>query len=192
MSDAAIEMLFESARTHKAWLDRPISDETLHQLYERLKWAPTSANTNPGRFVFVRSPEAKERLRPCLPPQNVEKAMTASICVIVASDTQFYDHLPVLAPGRDMRQMFVDAPAMAAQTATQSATLQGGYLILAARSLGLDCGPMAGFDRAATDGEFFPDGRFRSEFLINLGLGNESKLAPRAPRLAFDQACQIV
>lgn len=189
---ATAEQLFEGARTHKAWLDRPISDETLHQLYERLKWAPTSANTNPGRFVFVRSPEAKERLKACLAPPNVEKTMTAAVCVIVAADTRFFDHLGALVPGRDMRSMFADAPALAEETAMRNATMQGAYLILAARSLGLDCGPMSGFDRAATDRTFFPDGRFRSDFLINLGYGDESKLPPRAPRLAFDQACQIL
>ncbi|NIJ09656.1 3-hydroxypropanoate dehydrogenase, partial [Sphingomonas vulcanisoli] len=186
---AAAAALFEDARTHKAWTDQPISDAVLHQLYERLKWAPTSANTNPGRFVFVKSPEAKERLKPCLWGPNVEKTMAAPVCVIVAADSRFYDEVGPLSPGRDIRPMFADNAVVAAETATRNATLQGAYLILAARSLGIDCGPMSGFDRAKTDAEFFPDGRFKSDFLINLGYGDESKLTPRAPRLAFEQAC---
>jgi 3-hydroxypropanoate dehydrogenase len=188
----SVEHLFETARTHVVWRPREIDDALLVKLYERLRWAPTSANTNPGRFVFVRSPEAKARLKPCLAPQNVEKTMAASVCVIVAADTQFYDLLPQLYPGRDMKPMFVGAPAMAAETATRNATLQGAYLILAARSLGLDCGPMSGFDRGAVDREVFPDGRWKSDFLINLGSGDPEQLRPRNPRLAFEEACQIL
>ena len=186
------EQMFESAHTHQAWLDRPIPDDLFHQLYDRLRWAPTSANTNPGRFVFVRSAEAKARLKPCLAPPNVDKTMTAAACVIVAADTRFYDLLPELRPDRDMRAMFADAPAMAEDTWVRNATLQGAYLILAARSLGLDCGPMSGFDRAAIDAEFFPDGRWKSDFLINLGFGDPVQLRPRNPRLEFDQACQLL
>lgn len=184
--------LFENARTHKAWQDRAISDDVLHRLYDRLRWAPTSANTNPGRFLFVKSAEAKKRLKPCLAPPNVDKTMSAPVCVIIAADRQFFDSLPELSPGRDMRPMFADSPALSEETAMRNATLQGAYLILAARSLGLDCGPMSGFDRAATDREFFPDGRWRSDFLVNLGYGDVAKLMPRNPRLSFDQACQIL
>lgn len=186
------EQIFETARTHQGWTDRPVADDLVRQLYERLRWAPTSANTNPGRFVFVRSAEAKARLKPCLAPPNVDKTMVASACVIVAADTRFYDLMPELYPGRDMRSMFADAPAMAEETWVRNATLQGAYLILAARSLGLDCGPMSGFNRAAVDAEFFPDGRWKSDFLINLGYGDAAQLRPRNPRLAFDQACQIL
>lgn len=184
--------LFEDARTHNAWLARKVSTDTLRDLYDRLRWAPTSANSNPGRFVFLRSPAAKQRLKAHLSPQNVDKTMNAPVCVIVASDTQFYDHMPALSPQRDFRAIFCAAPALADETAIRNATLQGGYLILAARSLGLDCGPMSGFDRKAVDAEFFPEGRWRSNFLVNLGYGDESKLWPRNPRLEFDEACQIL
>jgi 3-hydroxypropanoate dehydrogenase len=184
--------LFEAGRTHNVWHDRDIPEATLQALYERLRWAPTSANTNPARFVFLKSDAAKQRLKPFLSPQNVEKTMTASACVIVAADTRFYDNLPTLAPQRDYRAMFLAAPELAAETAERNAVLQGGYLILAARSLGLDCGPMSGFDRAAVDAEFFADGRLKSNFLINLGFGDEARLFPRNPRLSFDQACEIL
>lgn len=184
--------LFEEARTHNAWLPRKVSADTLRDLYDRLRWAPTSANCNPGRFVFVRSPGAKQRLKPHLSPQNVDKTMSAPICVIVAADTQFYENMPALAPQRDFRAMFAASPALADETATRNAILQGGYLILAARSLGLDCGPMSGFNRQAVDAEFFPDGRWQSNFLVNLGYGDETKLWPRNPRLEFDAACQIL
>jgi 3-hydroxypropanoate dehydrogenase len=186
------EQLFESARTHHGWQNRPISDELIHQLYDRLRWAPTSANSNPGRFVFVRSPEAKARLEPCMAAQNAEKTMASAACVIVAADTRFYDLLLQIYPGRDMRSMFADAPVLAEETWTRNATLQGAYLIIAARSLGLDCGPMSGFNRSAVDREFFPDGRWRSDFLVNLGYGDPAQVRPRNPRLEFEQACQIL
>ena len=175
--------LFEDARTHNVWLDREVPDELFRRLYDRSRWAPTSANSNPGRFVFIKSAPAKERLRPHLWPQNVEKTMAAPVCVIVAADSLFYDFLPKLFPSRDMRSAFAAAPALAEDTATRNAILQGGYLILAARSLGLDCGPMSGFDRAGVDREFFPDGVWKSNFLINLGYGDTSELWPRNPRL---------
>ncbi len=184
--------LFENARTHNAWLARKVSADTLRDLYDRLRWAPTSANSNPGRFVFLRSPAAKQRLKAHLSPQNVDKTMSAPVCVIVAADTQFYDRMPVLSPQRDFRAIFSGAPSLADETATRNAILQGGYLILAARSLGLDCGPMSGFDRKAVDAEFFPEGRWQSNFLVNLGYGDESKLWPRNPRLEFDEACEIL
>ncbi len=190
--EAILPLLFEAGRTHNVWLEREVPVSLLHDLYDRLRWAPTSANSNPGRFVFLQSPGAKERLKPHLSPQNLDKTMTAPVCVIVAADTLFYDHMPVLAPQRDFRTMFATASAVAEETATRNAILQGAYLILAARSLGLDCGPMSGFDRKAVDSEFFPDGRWRSNFLVNLGYGDESKLWPRNPRLGFDQACQIL
>ena len=190
-TDDAYGRLFETARTHNAWQDRDVPDDLLRSLYARLRWAPTSANCNPGRFVFVRSPQAKARLRPWLSPTNVEKAMNAPVCVIVAIDTAFYEHLPTLSPQRDFRAMFAAAPALADETATRNAILQGAYLMLAARSLGLDCGPMSGFDRKGVDAAFFPDGRWKSDFLINLGYGDQTALWPRNPRLDFDQSCEI-
>lgn len=190
--EAPVELLFEAGRSHNAWLKRPVPDATLHDLYNRLRWAPTSANTNPGRFVFLKSTSAKQRLKPHLAPQNVEKTMTAAVCVIVAADSEFYEALPMLSPQRDFRSMFLEAPALAAETAERNTVLQGGYLILTARSLGLDCGPMSGFDRSGVDGEFFPDGRLSSQFLVNLGYGDASRLFPRNPRLSFDDACDIL
>jgi 3-hydroxypropanoate dehydrogenase len=192
LGEGAHAPLFEGARTHNAWLPRKVSADTLRDLYDRLRWAPTSANSNPGRFVFLRSPAAKQRLKAHLSPQNVDKTMSAPVCVIVAADAQFYDRMPELSPQRDFRAIFTAAPALADETATRNAILQGAYLILAARSLGLDCGPMSGFDRKAVDAEFFPDGHWQSNFLVNLGYGDESKLWPRNPRLAFDDACQIL
>lgn len=186
------DTLFHAARSHNAWTDRPVPDALLSELYDMLRWGPTSANTNPGRFVFVRSAEAKQRLAPCLSPQNVEKTLSAPICAIVAEDTRFYDLLPQLFPARDMRSMFADSPTVAEDTAARNAVLQGGYLILAARALGLDCGPMSGFDRAAVDHEFFPEGRWKSNFLVNIGYGNQAQLWPRNPRLSFEDACRII
>jgi len=188
----SVEAIFNDARTHNFWTDQGVPDELLHSLYERLRWAPTSANSNPGRFVFLRSQEAKERLKPCLAAANVDKVMGAPVCAIVAEDTRFYELLPDLFPARDMRTMFADAPDLASDTAARNAVLQGGYLILAARSFGLDCGPMSGFDRQAVDREFFPDGRWRSHFLVNIGYGDQTKLWPRNPRLPFGEACQII
>lgn len=183
--------IFEDARTHNAWLQREIPDQLLQRLYDRLRWAPTSANTNPGRFVFLRSPAAKLRLKPYLAPNNVEKTMAAPVCVIVARDTRFYDHMPQLFPARDVGSHFAADAALAEDTARRNSVLQGGYLILAARSLRLDCGPMSGFSNLGVDAEFFPDGRWKSDFLINLGYGDPTKLWPRNPRLNFEQACEI-
>ena len=186
------ELLFEKSRTHTAWLPRDVPDAVLHRLYDRLRWAPTSANSNPGRFVFIRSAEARQPLKPFLWPSNVEKTMAASVTAIVASDPLFYNTLPEIFPNEHAQGMFANDATLAADTATRNATLQGGYLILAARSQGLDCGPMAAFDRAGVDQAFFPDGHWRSEFLINLGYGDPTKTRDRKPRLGFDQACTVV
>ena len=183
--------LFEDARTHQAWTTRPVPDDLLVELYERLRWAPTSINSNPGRFVFVKSPEAKQRLAAHLMPMNVEKTLAAPVCAIVARDIRFHDLMPQLFPGRPVKEGLEANPARADATATRNATLQGAYLILAARSLGLDCGPMSGFNQATLDAEFFPDGQWRSDFLINIGYGDNEKLWPRNPRLEFGQACRI-
>jgi 3-hydroxypropanoate dehydrogenase len=169
-----------------------VKAETLHQLYDLVKMGPTSANCLPARFVFVQSPEAKVRLKPCLAPNNVDKTMAAPATVIVAYDTEFYEKLPYLFHHADARAWFAGNPALIQSTAFRNGSLQGGYLILAARALGLDCGPMSGFDNAKVDAAFFPDGKVKSNFLVNLGHGDPEKLRPRGPRLAFEEACQIV
>ena len=184
-------MLFEDARTHQAWTARPVPDDLLVELYERLRWAPTSINSNPGRFVFVKSSEAKQRLAAHLMPMNLDKTLAAPVCAIVAKDIRFYDLMPQLFPGRPVSGGVEANPALADTTATRNATLQGAYLILAARSLGLDCGPMSGFNQATLDADFFPDGRWKSDFLVNLGYGDSQGLRPRNPRLDFQQACVI-
>ena len=193
VSDDALDQLFRNARTYRAWLDRPVAEETLRQLYELLKWGPTSANGSPARFLFIRSREGKERLRPTLSPGNVEKTMMAPVTVVVAYDLRFYEKLPKLSPHNPkMRDLFVSNPPFAEETAKRNSSLQGAYLIIAARSLGLDCGPMSGFDNARLDEEFFGAGDVKSNFLCNLGYGDASKLHPREPRLEFDEACTIV
>ncbi|OHX14585.1 malonic semialdehyde reductase [Chromobacterium sphagni] len=192
ISHATLEQLFLNARTHSHWQPRPVEDEVLRQLFDLLKQCPTSANCSPGRFVFVKGEAAKQKLKPCLAPGNVDKTMAAPVCVIVAHDLQFYDHLPKLFPHADAKSWFAGNEALIQTTAFRNGTLQGAYLILAARSLGLDCGPMSGFDNAAVDAAFFPDGRFKSNFLINLGYGEADKLFPRSPRFNFDDACQIL
>ncbi|MDC7713847.1 malonic semialdehyde reductase [Vogesella sp. LYT5W] len=192
VSHAALEQLFLNARTHSHWQDRPVSKETLHQLFELMKMAPTSANCSPARLVFVQSPEAKARLKPCLSEGNRDKTMAAPVTVIVAMDLQFYEQLPRLFPHTDARSWFAGNDAAIQSTAMRNSSLQGAYLIMAARALGLDCGPMSGFDNAAVDAAFFPQGNIKSNFLINLGYGDASKLFPRAPRLGFDDACQIL
>jgi 3-hydroxypropanoate dehydrogenase len=189
LDERALDRLFRTARSRNAWLARPISDALVHELYELSKWGPTAANSTPGRFVFVRSAAAKERLKPHLNPGNVEKTMSAPCCVIIAYDSRFYDLLPKLFPSRDMRAAFVGKDALIEETARRNSTLQGAYLMLAARALGLDCGPMSGFNAASLDAEFFPDGRWKSNFLCALGYGSDEKLFPRNPRLDFDEAC---
>ncbi len=188
----SLDQLFREARTHNGWQARPVDGAALRQLYDLLKMGPTSANCSPARFVFVTSPAAKARLKPCLAPGNVEKTMAAPVTVIVAYDTEFYEKLPYLFPHADARSWFVGKPEFIQSTAFRNGTLQGAYLILAARALGLDCGPMSGFDNGKVDAEFFPDGRIKSNFLVNLGSGDPSALRPRGPRLPFDDACQIL
>ena len=191
LPDACLDTLFREARTFNAFEPRPVPERTLRDLYELLKWAPTSANSNPARFVFVVSAEAKEKLRPALSPGNLDKTMSAPVTAIVAYDVQFYDSLPKLFPHTDARSWFVGKAELILATAFRNGTLQGGYLILAARALGLDCGAMSGFDNAKVDQAFFPDGRWRSNFLCNLGYGDRTKLTPRNPRLDFNEACRI-
>ena len=207
LSDTALDQLFREARTHAAWLDKPISDETLRQVYDLAKWAPTSANGSPARFVFIRTPQGKERLKPALSPGNLEKTMTAPVTVIIAYDLLFFEKLPKLFPHSPaMRDLFAANPQLVEITAKRNSSLQGAYLIMAARSLGLDCGPMSGFDNAKVDEEFFgagqecegceqeffPAGHVKSNFLCNLGYGDPAKLFPRAPRLEFAEACSLL
>jgi 3-hydroxypropanoate dehydrogenase len=193
LNDAGLGLLFLEARTHRAWLDRPVDDALLFSLYELARWPPTSANCEPMRLVFVKSAAAKERLRPALAAGNVDQTMSAPATAIVAYDTRFFEEMPTLTPHRpEMGARFASAPeADRERTAFQNGSLQGGYLILAARALGLDCGPMGGFDRARVDATFFPDGRWKSNFLLNLGHGDPAALRPRAPRLRADEACRI-
>jgi 3-hydroxypropanoate dehydrogenase len=187
----ALVTLFTEARTHNGWTDKPVGDETLTALYDLTKMGPTSANCSPARFVFVRSPEAKEKLRPALSSGNLEKTMAAPVTVIAAIDSEFYEKLPVLFPHADARSWFTSSPAVAEETAFRNATLQAGYLILAARALGLDTGAMSGFDKGKVDEAFFAGTTWKSNFLINLGYGDPSKLFGRLPRLGFEDACVL-
>jgi 3-hydroxypropanoate dehydrogenase len=189
LEERVLDRLFRTARSRNAWLARPISDALVREIYELSKWGPTAANSTPGRFVFVRSAAAKERLKPHVSAGNVEKTMTAPCCVIIAYDSRFYDLLPKLFPSRDMRAAFAGKDALIEETAKRNSTLQGAYLVMAARALGLDCGPMSGFNPTSLDAEFFPDGRWKSNFLCTLGYGSDEKLFPRNPRLDFDEAC---
>jgi 3-hydroxypropanoate dehydrogenase len=189
---SALDLLFREARTHSKWTDQPVTDDELRALYELLKLPPTSANASPGRFVFVRTPEAKERLRPTLSAGNVDKTMAAPVTAIVAYDPHFYDHLPKLFPHVDARSWFSGNPELADETAFRNGTLQGAYLILAARALGLDCGPMSGFDRAKVDQEFLWDRGWKSNFLVNIGHGDVTAVQPRSPRFDFDEACVVL
>jgi 3-hydroxypropanoate dehydrogenase len=193
LDDASLELLFLGARTHRRWLDRPVDAALLHRIYDLARWPPTSANSEPMRIAFVKSAGAKERLRPALDAGNVEQTMNAPVTAVVAYDLQFFDKMAKLAPTRpDLGERLAAAPeAVRERLAFQGGTLQGGYLILAARALGLDCGPMGGFDRAKVDAAFFPDGRWKSNFLLNLGYGAPATLRPRAPRLDFDEACRV-
>ena len=189
----ALNQLFLEARTHSRWLDAPVDDRLLRELYDLARVAPTSANSNPMRLVFVKSADAKARLKPTLMPGNVEKTMTAPVTAIVAHDLAFYEQLPALMPHVDARSWLASRPAdQIERAALTGATLQGAYLILAARALGLDCGPIGGFDAAAVDQAFFPEGQWKSNMLLNLGYGDAAGLFPRNPRLDFDEACRIV
>ncbi|HYL77703.1 MAG TPA: malonic semialdehyde reductase [Bryobacteraceae bacterium] len=195
VNDESLDILFRKARTHNVWLDKPVSDDTLRQLYDLMRWGPTSANCQPARTLFLRTPEAKQRLRPALSENNVDKTMKAPVTAVIAYDVSFYESLPRLFPNNlDARGWFANSPQLAEATAFRNGTLQGGYFILAARSLGLDCGPMSGFDNAKVDAEFFADtnGRLKSNFLCNIGYGDASKLFPRNPRLEFEEACKLL
>lgn len=190
----ALDVLFRNARTHNAFSDKPVADETLRQMFDILKWAPTSANCQPMRVVFVRSKAAKEKLAPALSPTNLDKTLAAPLTAILANDLRFYEHLPrIFAHNQTAKSWYEgdDKKAHAETTAFRNGTLQGAYFIIAARAVGLDCGAMSGFDNAKLDAAFFPDGRFKSNFLVNLGYGDASKLMPRNPRFEFDEVCSI-
>jgi 3-hydroxypropanoate dehydrogenase len=191
LDDAALDLLFREAHTHNKWTDQPVTDDELRTLFDLLKMGPTSANTSPARFVFVRTPHGKEKLRPALSTGNTDKTMAAPVTVIVAYDPNFHDHLPRLFPHADARSWFVENPALTKETAFRNGTLQGAYLIMAARALGLDCGPMSGFDNAKVDEAFLADRGWKSNFLINIGHGDPAGVYPRSPRFAFDEACVL-
>ena len=188
---AALAQLFTEARTHNGFRPEPIPEATLRQLYDLMKWGPTSMNCQPARLVFVTSAAGKERLKPALSPGNLEKTLAAPATVIIASDSRFYEHLPTNFPAYDAKPMFEANAELAASTAFRNSSLQGAYLMLAARALGLDCGPMSGFDAGKVDAAFFPDGRYKANFICNLGIGDPSKLYPRGPRFSFEEACSI-
>jgi len=191
ISITSIQQLFTAARTHHAWQDRDIADGLLHEIYDLAKWGPTSANSLPMRIVFIKSNSAKEKLMPALAGSNVEQVRAAPVTAIVAYDQKFYDQLPTLFPAFDARSLFASNSSLSEQTAFRNSSLQGGYFILAARALGLDAGPMSGFDNAKVDQAFFENSSWKSNFLCNIGYGDSAKLHPRGPRLGFDQACII-
>ncbi len=192
--DEELTLLFTEARTHNGWLDRPVDDATLRRLYGLARMGPTGGNTQPLRVVFTKTAAAKERLRPALAPANVAKAMSAPVTAIVAYDSRYFELMPKLFPARpDMRELQEKMPLeRRTHLALLNSALQAGFLILAARALGLDCGPLGGFDTAKTDAEFFPDGRWRTTMLLNLGYGDATMLHPRNPRLDFEEACRIL
>ena len=191
LDDEALDTLFRNARTQNKWFNTPVSTKQLVAVYDLMKWSPTSANCFPIRIVFVVTPAAKERLKPLVFEGNRPKVMGAPVTAIVGYDTQFYDWLPWLFPHRDMRSNFVDKPQFAETTALRNSSLQGGYFMLAARALGLDCGPMSGFDNEGVDREFFPGGTVKSNFICALGHGDPSGSFGRLPRPAFSEACSI-
>ncbi|MCS6891088.1 MAG: malonic semialdehyde reductase [Rhodovarius sp.] len=192
LDERALDILFRAARTHHAWLDKPVSEETLRALYELLKWGPTSGNCSPARFVFIRTPEGKAKLKPALSAGNLEQTMSAPVTVIVAHDPRFYDELPRLFPAQPKaRSWFASNYSLSEQTAFRNGTLQGAYLILAARALGLDCGPMSGFDAAKVEEAFLSPWGWKANFLVNLGYGDPARLPPRGPRLSFEEATRF-
>lgn len=192
ISQQALNQLFHEARTHSTWLPEPVQTEILRKVFELARLAPTSANASPARFVFLVSPEAKARLKPALAPGNVDKTMAAPVTAIVAWDTQFHENLPRLFPQFDMRPLFVGNRALIDETAFRNSSLQAAYFILAARALGLDCGPMSGFNADRLNAEFFPDGKWKANLLCNIGYGDPTKLYPRNPRLSFEEAAVVL
>lgn len=192
VNDEALDILFRNARSQNKWQDKPVSAAHLMAVYDLMRWGPTSANVSPARFVFLVSPESKERIKPFLSPGNMNKVMTSAATAIIGFDLEFAQQLPRLFPhAPDAKNWFAD-PKLAETTAFRNGTLQGAYFIMAARALGLDCGPMSGFDNAGVDREFFPDGHVKSNFICAIGYGDPSGVYARSPRLSFDEACRIL
>lgn len=192
LNDAGMDLIFRNARTHNAWTDKPVSEVTLRALYDLMRNGPTSANGSPARLLFLTTEEAKLRLKPALSEGNMAKTLAAPVTVIVAHDLKFYELMPKLFPHEPDAKNWFKAPEVAQVTAFRNGTLQGAYMMIAARSVGLDCGPMSGFDNAILDQEFFPGGQVKSNFLCNLGHGDPEGLFPRSPRLEFEEACEIL
>jgi 3-hydroxypropanoate dehydrogenase len=192
ISEEALDQLFLEARTYSVWRSEPVPAELLRKIYDLARLGPTSANGSPGRFLFLTTPEAKARLKPALMPLNVEKTMSAPMTVIIAWDTEFHEKLPKLFPHADMRSYFVGNQPLIHETAFRNSSLQAAYFILAARALGLDCGPMSGFDAGKVNEEFFADGKWKVNLICNLGYGDADKLYPRNPRLEFEEAASIL
>lgn len=193
LEQRSLDQIFNQARTYSAWTNQPVSDETLKRIYDLMKWAPTSTNTTPGRILFVKSPEQKKRLLECVAEGNFEKTQAAPVTAVIAQDMEFYKYLPKLFPhATEARSWFEGNEALIRETAFRNSSLQGAYLILAARSMGLDCGPMSGFNNAKLDETFFEGTSWKSNFICNLGYGDDAKLRPRGPRLDFEEACRII
>ncbi|MDC0158690.1 malonic semialdehyde reductase [Rhodospirillaceae bacterium] len=192
LDSAALDLLFENARTHNVWQDRAVSEIVLRRLFDLMKMAPTSMNISPARIIFVKTEQGKEKLKPALVSGNVEKTMTAPVCAIIGHDLDCWKQLPKLFPYKDMTSLFNNNPDFVLSTAFRNCSMQGAYLIMAARALGLDCGPMSGFDNDLIDKEFFPGEAVKSNFLCNIGYGRKEKLSDRAPRFNFEDVCQII
>ncbi len=192
IDQSALKQLFTEARTHNAWQAKAVSDETLKQIYDLFKFAPTSVNCNPARIIFVKSSAAKDRLVACVSPGNTDKTRSAPVTAIIGMDLDFYEQLPELFPHVDAKSWFVGKDEFIQSTAFRNSSLQGAYLIMAVRALGLDCGAMSGFDADKLNAEFFPDGRVKANFLLNIGYGDASSLMPRQPRPSFERACKIL
>ncbi len=192
IAQACLDQLFLNARTANGFIDKPVPAALLQEAYDIAKMGATSMNTQPTRYVFITTPEAKARLLPAMSPGNLEKTRLAPVTVIVATDTRFYEHMPQVWHGPGAKEMFEGNASMAEGTATRNGTLGGAYFMIAARAVGLDCGPMSGVDLVKVNAEFFADGRFKANFLINLGYGDNSKLFNRNPRLNFEQACTVL
>ncbi len=187
-----LNLLFMEARTQNSWHQKPVPEDLMRRVFDLMKMAPTSANCSPGRFVFVASSEGKDKLKPALSEGNLAKTMSAPLTVIIAYDMEFYEHLPKLFPHTDARAWFTGNDDLIHETAFRNGSLQGAYLMMAARALGLDCGPMSGFDADIVNSTFFPDGRFKVNFICNVGYGDDKEVYPRGPRFEFDEVCAIV
>jgi 3-hydroxypropanoate dehydrogenase len=192
IKEPCTKQLFTSARTHSHWLSKAVADDVLKELYSLAKLGPTSANSCPARFIFVKGGTAKASLLDVTNPGNIDKIKNAPVTVIIAWDTEFYEKLPTLTPQKPLRDLFANTPKLTHDTAFRNSSLQGAYLMMAARTLGLDCGPMSGFDETALNDKFFPDGKWKVNFICNIGYGDHSKLHPRNPRLDFNEACKII